>query len=111
MSVRFPSSIAIGAFLVGWLAVSPALAQPPPSKDAILQVRRIWDRAPHNAFTDLVRFRDRWYCAFREAKSHAGGMAGQGKLRVITSDDAESWESAGLFESPLGDMRDGKLSF
>ena len=31
----------------------------------ILDVRKIWDAAPHNAFTDLIRHRDRWWCVFR----------------------------------------------
>ena len=35
----------------------------------LVQVRKIWDRAPHNAFTDLVRFHDRWFCVFREGRA------------------------------------------
>ena len=27
-------------------------------KGGLVDVRRIWDKAPHNAFTDLVRFKD-----------------------------------------------------
>jgi hypothetical protein len=26
---------------------------------------KIWDGAPHNAFTDLTRYRDEWFCVFR----------------------------------------------
>ena len=26
----------------------------------LIEVRKIWDKAPHNAFTDLVRFKDEW---------------------------------------------------
>jgi len=33
----------------------------------LVEVRKIWDQAPHNAFTDLRRFQDRWFCVFREA--------------------------------------------
>lgn len=36
----------------------------------LVESRRIWDKAPHNAFTDLIRFKDRWYCVFREGKGH-----------------------------------------
>ena len=36
----------------------------------LIEVRKIWDKAPHNAFTDLVRFQDRWFCVFREGKAH-----------------------------------------
>jgi len=36
----------------------------------LVESRRIWDKALHNAFTDLIRFKDRWYCVFREGKGH-----------------------------------------
>ena len=35
----------------------------------IVEIRKIWDAAPHNAFTDLERFKGEWYCAFREGRS------------------------------------------
>lgn len=73
----------------------------------IISVRKIWDRAPHSAFTDLIRFQDRWYCIFREAESHAGSI---GKLRVLTSRDGEKWESAALLVEEGIDLRDPKLS-
>ena len=57
----------------------------------LVEVRKIWDQAPHNAFTDLVRFKDRWFCVFREGKGH---VSPDGALRVITSTDGEKWESA-----------------
>lgn len=73
----------------------------------IVSNRKIWDAAPHNAFTDLIRFRDRWYCAFREGTEHAG--AGMGVGRILTSADGECWESAALLRAD-GDVRDPKLS-
>ena len=36
----------------------------------LISVEKIWSHAPHNAFTDLIRFRDRWWCVFREAQAH-----------------------------------------
>jgi len=74
----------------------------------LLEVQRIWDEAPHNAFTDLIRFKDRWYCTFREARNHWGKGA-SGKIRVIASTDGKDWESTALF-SMEGDLRDPKLS-
>ena len=52
----------------------------------LISVDRIWDHAPHNGFTDLIRFQDRWWCVFREAEGHAtpGGIT-----RVISSDDGD----------------------
>jgi len=73
----------------------------------IKEVRRIWDQAPHNAFTDLVRHKDRWWCVFREGKGH---VSDHGKLRVITSPDSVTWESAALLTSATEDLRDAKLT-
>ena len=56
----------------------------------LLQVKKIWDAAPHNAFTDLVRFEDRWFCVFREGQDH---VSSDGCLRVIVSEDGENWSS------------------
>ena len=73
----------------------------------VLQARTIHDAAPHAAFTDLVRFRDRFYCVFREADAHVGG---DGKIRVLTSPDGSAWESAGLVAEEGIDLRDPKIS-
>jgi hypothetical protein len=73
----------------------------------LLHVRRIWDRAPHSAFTDLTRFRGMWLCTFREAEGHAGDA---GRLRVVASRDGSRWKSMALLSEPGVDLRDPKLS-
>lgn len=73
----------------------------------VVDTAKIWDRAEHNAFTDLIVWKDKWYCAFREAKTHVGT---QGVLRVLKSDDGQSWESAAVLSDPVYDLRDAKLS-
>jgi len=73
----------------------------------IVSVKRIWDAAPHNAFTDLIRFHDRWYCTFREGEGHVGG---NGKLRILESSDGDTWSSAALLAEENIDLRDPKLS-
>ncbi|RLD11761.1 MAG: hypothetical protein DRI44_02940 [Chlamydiae bacterium] len=73
----------------------------------LLEVKKIWDKAPHNAFTDLVRFHNRWFCVFREATSH---VSDDGALRVITSADGDKWKSAALIKSKNSDLRDAKIS-
>ena len=73
----------------------------------IISVERIWDHAPHNAFTDLIRFRDRWWCVFREAQAHD---APGGIVRVLKSETGGSWESAATMEERGIDLRDPKLS-
>lgn len=76
-------------------------------KPRIADVRRIWNAAPHNAFTDLIRYKDRLFCTFREAEHH---NAHEGGIRVITSKDGKEWESAALLTEPGIDLRDPKLS-
>lgn len=74
----------------------------------LIDVRCIGEHAPHNAFTDLIRFQDRWFCTFREDIGHnLEGSAG--KIRILTSDTGEQWETAALLELE-GDLRDPKLS-
>jgi hypothetical protein len=83
-----------------------SIAADAPSAE-IVSLRKIWDRAPHNAFTDLTRFQDRWYCVFREGKGH---VSPDGALRVITSVDGETWTSAAVITSPTSDLRDAKIT-
>jgi len=73
----------------------------------LLDVQRIWDHAPHNAFTDLVRHRGEWLCVFREGQAH---VSPDGALRVITSRGGRTWTSAALLTSTNGDLRDAKLT-
>jgi hypothetical protein len=76
-------------------------------KPQLIETNRIWDGAPHNAFTDLVRWNDKFYCAFREGEGHAGDV---GKLRIIVSTNGKRWKSAGLLSMDEYDLRDAALS-
>jgi hypothetical protein len=90
--------------LTSCLTATVAADDPPAAE--LVECRRIWDRAPHNAFTDLVRFKDRWFCTFREAEGH-GTL--DGALRVITSADGGEWESAALVRLTQEDLGNSKL--
>ena len=81
-------------------------ARLPPAVE-VLSANRIWDQAPHNAFTDLIRFQDRWYCSFREGSKH---VSPDGAVRVITSTDGVGWTTAFRVNSDYADLRDPKLS-
>jgi hypothetical protein len=83
------------------------LAAEPPQRVTLTSVMSIWDQAPHNAFTDLIRYQNRWWCTFREGKGHSGDA---GIIRVITSGDGATWESAAIMEEKDVDLRDPKLS-
>jgi hypothetical protein len=78
-----------------------------PASLKLLSVKKIWDGANHNAFTDLTRFNGQWFCTFREAQGHING---NGKIRVLTSADGENWKSAALLEEDGIDLRDPKIS-
>jgi hypothetical protein len=79
------------------------------------QGRKIWDitrisdrTATRIEFPDLIRFKDHWYCGFREAESHNNHPSGRG--RIIRSADGEKWETVALFEWDSGDVREPKFS-
>ena len=84
-----------------------AHGQEPASKAELVEVRMLWDRAPHNAFTDLIRFKGQWFCVFREGQAH---VSPDGALRVLTSPDGEAWVSAARLASTTGDLRDAKIT-
>jgi len=73
----------------------------------MIDVLKIWDRAPHNAMTDLIRFQNHWFCVFREGTDH---VSPDGKIRITTSDDGFSWESGCLISIPDIDLRDPKIT-
>ncbi len=101
------TGVAIGFCWSGSLAAEGSAGASGTLPARIVSVKKIWDQGGHNAFTDLIRFQDKWLCTFREA---AGHVKGDGKLRVITSADGETWESAALLAEDGIDLRDPKIS-
>lgn len=96
------SPLVIALLFASW-AAAEVCAQVP----QIVSVTKIWDRGKHNAFTDLVRWRGKWFCVFREAEGHVGG---DGKLRVLESADGKTWQPAALLVEEGIDLRDPHLS-
>ena len=101
-------SVVVAAGIV-FLFVSAGLAAEKPAIGLkVLSVKKIWDQGRHNAFTDLIRFRERFYCVFREG---AGHVSNDGKIRALVSaDDGETWKSAALLALKGYDLRDAKIS-
>ncbi len=79
-----------------------------PSRAELVDVRRIWDGAAHNAFTDLLRHGDEWFCVFREGTGHIPGS--NGVIRVLRSLGGTNWGSAAVVRAPGLDLRDPKIS-
>lgn len=76
-----------------------------------ISVQKIYDKAPHSAFTDLIRWNDRFYCAFRTGSGHVPGENGEdGKVQLISSVDGNSWTEVATIELDSVDLRDPKLS-
>src|SRR5690242_16444341 len=84
------------------------MAQETPEQKYIVSIERIWDRAQHNAFTDLVAHGDHLYCTFREGTGHIPGL--NGTIRVLRSADGHQWQSVALLAEQHIDLRDPKLS-
>ena len=79
----------------------------PVKRPQLVEVNRIWGHAKHNAFTDLLRYKERWYCVCREGMAH---VSNDGWIRVLTSADAVTWQSASSLWSPDADLRDPKIT-
>lgn len=106
MVIRLSCNVLIILIL---LTASKAIAQ----TDLVskFSVTMISDSAAHNAFTDLIRFKKYFYCAFREAGAHQpGDTADDGTIRIIRSKKGDVWKSVATFKVANYDMRDGKLS-
>ncbi len=80
-----------------------AMASDPPS---LISVRKIGDTAPHNAFTDMVRYNDQFYVVYREG---AGHVSSDGALHVIRSHDGTTWETASRITATDADLREAKF--
>jgi hypothetical protein len=95
------------------LAALTALLCLPPRASAekrnpvLVESKRIWDKAPYNSFTDLIRFQNQWFCCFREGIAHTADI---GKIRVLRSPDGVAWTSAALIGEAEIDLRDPKFS-
>jgi len=78
----------------------------PPVNAELISVQKIWDKGQHNAFTDLLRWRGKFYCAFREGRKH---VSTDGAIRVVTSEKGETWQSVTLLKLEGYDLRDAHL--
>ncbi len=74
----------------------------------LLSSKVIWNYALHNALTDLIYWNRLWFCVFRESDKHVFGANGQ--IRVLVSEDGDSWEHSSLIVETGIDLRDPKLS-
>jgi len=86
--------------------LSTVLAQAQAPKAELVSVEKIWDKGNHNAFTDITRFQNLFYCCFREAAGHVGG---NGVIRIMISATGNTWVDQGTVSDAGVDLRDPKL--
>lgn len=72
----------------------------------LVSVQKIYDKGKHNAFTDLTRFKNLFFCCFREADAHVGG---DGKIRIMISSNGDTWVDYAEVAEKGTDLRDPKL--
>lgn len=101
--MRKPTCALAGLLLV----MLGGTAAPAAESTELISCRKIWDAAPHNAFTSLTRFRDQWYCAFREGSAH---VSPDGAIRILRSADGADWKEAARITLKDADLRDPGLS-
>lgn len=72
----------------------------------LINVNRINYDGRHNAFTDLVEWKNKYYLVFRSGERHIAPP--HGKIVLLVSEDLANWEEAAIFDT-RGDNRDAKL--
>lgn len=88
------------------LASASLLHAQAPAAAEMVHVEKIWDKAPHNGFTDLTRFQNLFYLCFREGPS---GDKGEGVIRILISATGKTWVDQGTIAEAGTDLRDPKL--
>ena len=68
--------------LLTWgVAAGLAAAADAVGKAQLVEVRRIWDKAPHNAFTDLQYWQGNYWVGYRKGAGHIS-MDGEAVISV-----------------------------
>ncbi|MBM3860900.1 MAG: hypothetical protein FJ395_14810 [Verrucomicrobia bacterium] len=71
----------------------------------VSNLRRVFHNGEHNAFTDLARFKDKFYLTFRSCPDgHA--VNSTASVIILASDDTKDWKQVHQFNVALRDTRD-----
>lgn len=77
------------------------------------EIVKVYDAAPHSAFTDIIRFNDSFYVTFRTGTGHVPGKKtgeGDGEIPILLSLDGKKWHVIAQLKKKGFDLRDPKLS-
>lgn len=82
------------------------------TQEASTTVKCIWNTSKHCAFTSIAEFNGKYYVSFREADSHIQDNDGvaRGAVRILASNDGDTWTSVAYLTKSGYDLRDPKLS-
>ncbi len=73
-----------------------------------INVTKIYESDQHDAFTSLIKFQEKYYCAFRSGEHHVYGADGVSK--ILASPDKKHWKEVATLKKTGVDLRDPKLS-
>lgn len=96
-------AVCLLALCAGGAAVRAPAADAPTVR--VENIRRAFHNGEHNAFTDLIRWRGRFWLAFRSCPD-GHGVFPTASVIVLASDDARSWHQMHRFSVPDRDTRD-----
>ena len=83
---------------------SPVVKAQLPEVRAV-SIKRIFHNGEHNAFTDMIRFKGRYFLAFRSCPD-GHGVSNKASVIILSSDDAQTWEVVHRFHVKDRDTRD-----
>jgi hypothetical protein len=97
------SRVVFGPLLV-LVMVSPGVAEPA-ADVKVTNVRRVYHNGEHNAFTDLIQWKGKYWLTFRSCPD--GHMVHPtSSIRVLSSTDLKDWQEVYQFSVPKRDTRD-----
>ena len=95
----------IRALLLAFLALATSLTAANLPEVKVSNIRRVFHNGEHNAFTDLVKFKGRYYLTFRSCPD--GHMVHPtASVIIMVSDDFKTWEQVHQFSVARRDTRD-----
>jgi hypothetical protein len=71
----------------------------------VSNIRRVFHNGEHNAFTDLIRFKDQFFLTFRSCPD-GHGVNDSASIIVLSSSDSKRWNQIHQFSVPNRDTRD-----
>jgi hypothetical protein len=98
----WPAFCTLVFLLLGsWVASAAA----PLPQVKVTNLRRAFHNGEHNAFTDLIRFQNRFYLTFRSCPD-GHGVNPTSSIIVLASDDLKQWQPVHRFSVAKRDTRD-----